>query len=228
MKDSIVIRGNKYGLTLYVNEESDKEKLKEELLEKLKVAKSFLREGNIALAFEGKELSLEEQQELIELINENADVKVMCIVDTTESGEYVFKEALSRLPISDENKGINEAALTASNPEESVVGSFHKGTLRSGQLLEADNSVVIIGDVNPGANIVSKGNIVVLGSLKGNAYAGANGDTGAFVVALKMNAMQIRIADTIARCPDNQETSKDLAPQIAFISENNICIENLY
>lgn len=54
-------------------------------------------------------------------------------------------------------------------------GEFYKGTLRSGQVLKCDTSIVIIGDVNPGAKIIAKGNIVILGSLKGNAYAGAAG-----------------------------------------------------
>ena len=74
-------------------------------------------------------------------------------------------------------------------------GKFYKGTLRSGQVLEAGSSIIILGDVNPGATVVSKGNVVVLGTLKGTIHAGAAGNEGAFVAALNMNPMQIRIAD---------------------------------
>jgi septum site-determining protein MinC len=93
--------------------------------------------------------------------------------------------------------------------------------------LEFETSVVIIGDVNHGASIVSKGNIIVLGSLKGHAFAGATGNTNAFVVALDMSPMQIRIADTIARAPDKPVKDEIKEPKIAFLEEGNIYIEPL-
>lgn len=213
MKDSIVIKGNKYGLTLFINDNVEFDKVKEELLTKLNASTKFFNEGNIALAFEGKELDILQKQELVELINDNSNLNIVCIMENDDSTNEAFKLAIDK---------------SMSPSEDLNVGSFHKGTLRSGQLLESDTSIIVIGDVNPGANIVAKGNIVILGSLKGNAYAGANGDENCFVAALKMSPMQIRIADTIARCPDNQEKSKDLEPKIAFLSDNNICIENIY
>ena len=65
-----------------------------------------------------------------------------------------------------------------------------------------ETSIIIIGDVKAGAKVVSKGNVIILGSLKGNVYAGSSGNTNAFVVALDMDPVQIRIADTIARSSD--------------------------
>ena len=61
---------------------------------------------------------------------------------------------------------------------------------------------MIIGDVNPGAKIIAKGNIVILGSLKGNAYAGAAGDESCFVTALDMDPVQIKIGNVIGRSAD--------------------------
>jgi septum site-determining protein MinC len=106
-------------------------------------------------------------------------------------------------------------------------GQFYKGILRSGASLEFETSVIIIGDVNHGARVVSKGNIIVLGSLKGNAFAGATGNTNAFVVALDMNPTQIRIADTIARAPDKPVKAEVKEAKIAFLEEGNIYIEPL-
>ena len=81
-------------------------------------------------------------------------------------------------------------------------GRFYKGTLRSGQVLESETSIIILGDVNPGARVISKGNVVVLGAMKGNAFVGAAGNESAFVAALSMDPMQIRIGDVIARSSD--------------------------
>ena len=94
-------------------------------------------------------------------------------------------------------------------------------------MLEVESSIIVIGDVNNGAKVVSKGNIVILGSLKGNAFAGAAGNAKAFVVALDMEPVQIRIADTIARAPDKKSKEVVKEAKIAFVDEGNIYIETL-
>lgn len=74
---------------------------------------------------------------------------------------------------------------------------FHKGSLRSGQRLEFEGSIVIIGDVNAGAEVVASENIVILGILRGLAHAGAKGNKDAFIEASEIEAVQIRIADIV-------------------------------
>ena len=103
-------------------------------------------------------------------------------------------------------------------------GQFYKGHLRSGQVLEFEQSVIVIGDVNPGASIISKGNIIILGSLRGTAYAGASGKKNCFIVAMDMHPIQLRIADVFARASDNGKTAFS-EPRIAFIANENIYIE---
>ena len=92
--------------------------------------------------------------------------------------------------------------------------------------MEFETSVVILGDINVGAQVVSTGNVIVLGSLYGTVYAGAVGKENAFIVALKMNPMQIRISDVIARSSDEkQETPAE--PQIAYLQDGAIYIDTL-
>lgn len=92
-------------------------------------------------------------------------------------------------------------------------GQFYRGTLRSGQSLESDASVVVVGDVNPGASVCAKGNVVVLGCAKGYLSAGCDGDDHAFVAALDMQPMQIRIGKHIARSArwENQRRRKSFS-----------------
>ena len=106
-------------------------------------------------------------------------------------------------------------------------GQFYKGTLRSGQVLESDSSIIILGDVNPGAKILSAGNVVVLGSLKGTVYAGIKGNPNAFVVALEMHPVQIKIGDIIARCADKPKKLSTPETKIAYVDGKNIYIEPL-
>jgi septum site-determining protein MinC len=79
-----------------------------------------------------------------------------------------------------------------------VATLYHRGTLRGGQALHNLGNLVVIGDVNPGAELVASGDIVVFGALRGVAHAGAQGDRGARVIALELAATQLRIASAIA------------------------------
>jgi septum site-determining protein MinC len=87
---------------------------------------------------------------------------------------------------------------------------------------------VILGDVNPGANVIAKGNIIVLGSCRGNVYAGSGGDRDCIVAALVMKPIQVRIADKIARSAivKRVDTSEyDTDPRIAYIREDHIYVK---
>lgn len=101
---------------------------------------------------------------------------------------------------------------------------FVKTTLRSGMKIEFKGNVVVIGDVNPGAQIVAYGNVIIMGCLRGVVHAGANGNKDAFVVAYDLNPMQLRIDNLISIAPD-EEFQKPNYPEIAFIKDNFIVIE---
>ena len=101
---------------------------------------------------------------------------------------------------------------------------MYKKTLRSGQLLKSEGNIVIIGDVNPGAEVVAKGNIFVMGSVKCIVHAGAEGNREAVVVALNLVPTQLRIADIITRAPD-ENVKANYIPEVAYIRDNRIFIE---
>ena len=79
--------------------------------------------------------------------------------------------------------------------KEENCGQFYRGTLRDGQSIETEHSIVILGDVSKGCSVYSAKDIVVIGSLEGEAYAGATGNNHHFVVALDMNPEKLRIGD---------------------------------
>lgn len=105
-------------------------------------------------------------------------------------------------------------------------------TLRSGQSLTADGNIVIIGDVNPGSEIKAVGDITVWGILGGIAHAGLEGNKYARIRALKMNAIQIRIADVFARRPDSAnipyiQKTETYVPEEASVEGNHIIIQKM-
>jgi septum site-determining protein MinC len=80
--------------------------------------------------------------------------------------------------------------------------TVHQGTLRSGDHLEAEGSLLVLGDVNPGARISAGAHVLVWGKLRGIAHAGHRGDQTARIVALQLRPLQLRIANAVARGPE--------------------------
>lgn len=210
MKNSVVIKSNKYGITVVLDSKLPFEELKQRVAEKFKGSEKFFGSAQVAVCLEGRELTEEEQQQILDTITENSMLQIACIIDDDDKKQEKFKETLGMR--------MNELSTQT--------GQFYKGMLRSGQVLEVENSIVVLGDVNPGAKIVSKGNVIILGALKGNVYAGSAGNTSAFVVALEMNPCQIRIADIMARSSDEKKKI-DKRAKIAFVENGNIYIEPL-
>ena len=218
---SVIIKSNRYGLIVILDEKPDWETIKKEVAEKFSASAKFFGNAQMALCFQGRTLSMAEEQELADVIGKSCQIPVVCLVDENQVTEQHMKQA------------VDQVAGAAASPSEHDLtnlqdGRFYKGTLRSGQVLESETSIIILGDVNPGARVVSKGNVIVLGTLKGNVFVGAAGNEAAFVAALSMDPMQIRIGDVIARSSDGAAVRKkkaDDTPKIAFVEDGNIYIE---
>lgn len=227
MKEPILIKGNKHGISIILDEKVEFDEIKSKFASKLYDSKKFFGNAKVTVTIEGRKISEIENQELLKVIEENSDLDVICLIDED------FNENLENKPetISQSLEGLtileNDIINDVSNENMSC---FHKGTLRSGQEIISDSSVIIIGNVNDGAKVISKGNIVVIGKLSGFVEAGSDGDNKAFVVALHMNPSQIKIGTRLARSDEsNQERIKinSYNPQIAFIEGNRIVIEDI-
>lgn len=217
MQQPVVLKSNKYGINLILSDKIAFEELLQCIIDKFKESEGFFKNAKMAISFEGRKLTQEEEFEIIEAITENSSVNIICILDNDQLKEELVRQKVERFEEEQAGK----------------TGEFYKGTLRSGQVLDCESSVVVIGDVNPGAKVISKGNIVILGALKGNAYAGANGNELAFVAALDMDPVQIKIGDVIGRSADKsindrkkkKQASPPAEPQVAIVKDGNIYIE---
>lgn len=96
---------------------------------------------------------------------------------------------------------------------------LYKGTVRCGQKVSSPGGLVVLGDVNPGGELVAQGDIVVMGALRGLAHAGAGGQEGCVVSAVCMQPTQLRIAGLIAR-PDGFPPAR--CPEVAGVAAGNI------
>ena len=102
---------------------------------------------------------------------------------------------------------------------------FHKGSLRSGQKIEFEGSLVIIGDVNAGAEVVASENIIVLGNLRGLAHAGAKGNKDAIIEAVEIDAVQIRIADKVKEIEKENDGIKKVKTSAYINDKDELILE---
>ena len=109
--------------------------------------------------------------------------------------------------------------------EEGANGLLVRGALRSGRVVSCQGHVTVIGDVNPGAEIIAGGDIVVWGKLRGLVHAGAYGDQHAVVCALELTPTQLRIAEHISVSPAGPRDAEPV-PEVAGVKEGQIVAES--
>lgn len=236
MKSSVIIKGNKYGFQIVLNPTLPFEELLKEVADKFKESTHFFDlKKPIAVSFTGRDLTSGEQNLLVDTISENSGLNISCVIDGAKAYETEFSRVLEQIKDQKEQAQKKENSV----PENRIAknGQFYRGTLRSGQKIEVDGSIVILGDINPGAQIVAGGNVVVLGCLKGTVHAGYPDDKNAFVAALMMEPMQIQIGSCIARSPDHEtkntkknarkKNRQELLAKLAFVENDSIFIETI-
>lgn len=207
MNRSVTIKSNKYGLIVYLRQDVSFHELLAEVERTFKDTGKFFGRSKLAISFEGRILTKDQEQQLIGLISDTAQIEIVCIIDNDEKREKMYKR-------------IVENCLGEITKKD---GLFCKGTLRKKQVLESETSVVILGDVDAGATIVSKGNVIVLGELRGNVYAGAGTTQGNFIVSLSMKPNKLRIGNLTAKYYNlDQNENMSMAPMIAAAVGNQI------
>ena len=208
MKNAVVIKGNKAGMTVYLDPELPFEELLEAVAKKFQKTAKFWGAAQMTLTLEGRSLTPREEMEVIDTITENSNIEILCLLDTDAN-------RIERC-----EKALNEKLMELS----SLTGQFYKGNLRSGDVLETETSIVVIGDVERGARVLAKGNIIILGALRGAALAGAAGNINAVIVAFEMAPSQIKISD-LSYPKAEKGKSLGRGPMMILVENGRICAE---
>lgn len=214
MKNAVIIKSFPNGLSIFLDSELPFSQLLEEIAVKFSESANFFKDASMVLSFEGRVLSDQEERQIVDIISANSRLKIVCIMGKDEETERNFVKALQQLSFHQE---VMENA-----------GQFYKGTLKDGQILETENSIIVLGDVYPGACIISSKDIVVLGGLYGQAYAGGNGEEGHFVVALEMSPEKLKIGDFKYKTSEKQSKwsiKPKIQPKIAYVNDARVFIE---
>lgn len=210
MKELVFFKGTKSGVQIILDDKEEFEKVFERLKEKLKVSSIFLVGSSLSLDTGERKLNEEEYKKIENLLKEEYGLTFLGIEKDVE--EIVSKKEQS----------IEEISLKEASQAETIL---IKKTLRSGQVVNHSGNVVIVGDVNPGAEVVAGGDVIVFGVVRGTVQAGAGGNRAAKIYTLKFQTPQIKIAEYIARLEERK--TQQLQPQFAEIENNKIIIKKI-
>lgn len=180
MKDAVLIKSFPNGITLLMREDASMEEILQELTVKFTEARNFFGSSTMALSMEGRKMTEAEEILILDTIRVNSNVRIACIVGHDDDTNKNFIKALQHM----------DKKLSGTEG-----GQFYKGTLKNREVIETENSIVVLGDVYPGSAVFSAGNIIILGGLYGEAYAGGDGREDAYVVALEMEPERLKIGD---------------------------------
>lgn len=216
MKNSVIIKSFPNGIVLHLEPDIPFDILLSDVCEKFRQSSGFFKDARMALSIKGRKLSEAEERQILNAIAENSGLQILCLVGEDDETNQNFVKALGQVDFSGENANGNE-------------GQFYRGTLKNGQVLETEASIVILGDVYPGSAIISARDIIVLGGLFGEAYAGGNGNPGHYVVALEMSPEKLKIGDFKYTAKEKAKWSikPKVQPKIAYIKEQQVVMESL-
>lgn len=180
MKDAVLIKSFPNGITLLMREDASMEEILQELTVKFTEARNFFGSSTMALSMEGRKVTEAEEILILDTIRVNSNVRIACIVGHDDDTNKNFIKALQHM----------DKKLSGTEG-----GQFYKGTLKNREVIETENSIVVLGDVYPGSAVFSAGNIIILGGLYGEAYAGGDGREDAYIVAFEMEPERLKIGD---------------------------------
>ena len=198
MRNPVGISMKKNEIVIRISEKATYEEAIECLEKKIPALKKLYKTEKTPISVTGKILKNREMDEVKELITKNIDVKVT-FDSPKELGLYGIKKAFEKEIENSETK-------------------FYKGNMRSGQKIEFEGSLVILGDVNGGAEIIAGENIVVLGVLRGLAHAGAKGNKKALIASQRIECPQLRIANIVK---EMEKEEIDMEYKYAYVNEKD-------
>ncbi|WP_416729092.1 septum site-determining protein MinC [Fictibacillus sp. JL2B1089] len=207
LQHSVTIKGTKDGLVLLLDDKCSFDLLVEELNDKLTAGSSQMLNGpviSVKVKAGNRYLTAEQKEKLMEVLKQKENLNL----------DHIESEVITKAEAEEMRK--DAQVVTVSK------------VVRSGQVLDIQGDLLLIGDVNPGATVMATGNIYILGSLKGIAHCGTKGNEEAIIAASVMKPSQLRIAHHINRAPDSYpELGNEM--EFAYISneEKQIRIDRI-
>lgn len=203
----VTFKGTGKGIEIVLSDDPNVsfDEIYENLSDRINATKEVFKDVRCGIVLKGRQLEKKEENKICTLLRRNMNISI----DYINVGDFYSNFDVRK----SKDKKVDYAETM-----------YYHGTLRSGQSIVNNASIVIFGDVNPGSEVIAGGNLVVMGSLRGIVQAGTRSND-AYIVAFDMNPKQLRIGDFIARSADDGDDERIDKPHIAYIDNDQIVIE---
>lgn len=227
--ETITIKGAANGLLIRIREDapgSFAEHLTE-LEERLQNGERFFRNAKATVEIGQRVLTAEDLEKMLNLLKQHEVVFELLVAGATETRKLAKENGLSyKFPNGQTTRPPKPVADSSGVlPFDSAEALFVKRTLRSGQILQHHSDVIVFGDVNPGAEIIAGGNVVVWGSVRGKIQAGTLNDA-AIICALSLRPTQLGIGKVVAMANPDSLGDPENGPEIASLKDEDIVVES--
>lgn len=211
MGDLVVMKSFPNGISIHLDNLADFDDILKEIEEKFQFSRKFFKDAKVAVSIDGRTLSAEEERQIVQTISANSDLKIICLIGNDKETENSFIKAVKQTDMITGESNVR----------------FLRGNLLDGDVLESEGSVVIVGDVVAGSSVIAGKDVIVIGSLEGEVYAGTDGEQNHFVFALKMAPEKCKIASLRYKTKQKGLFSKKekINPQMLYIKDNQIICE---
>jgi len=223
MSSTVSIKGTREGLTITLGT-GELAPLLNELRHHLATQGAFFRDGTVALQLGDRPLEEQELSHISELLTEH-QMALRTVVTTNETTRQ--SASVLGLRLVDPNaprRPPRPRPAARVSPSDGTRGLLIRRLVRSGQVVRHTGHIVILGDVNAGAEVIAGGDVIVWGRLQGLVHAGSVNNQQAVVCALDLQPTQLRIGQLIAR-PNDQDRTKEPRPEIAWVRDDKIIVE---
>lgn len=229
----VTFKGTREGLSVTLGEGEWREVMNELTLQLARPqAQSFFRGARVLLETGHRTIDVIQIEELIALLSQY-DMTLGSVLGERRSQD-AFDQVRATIPppeIPQEEKTpvpapspIATPSLGQETPADGMAALLIHRTVRSGQRYRYAGTIIVFGDVNPGAELIADGDIIVWGKLRGVVHSGANGNDNAIISALVLAPTQLRIGKFIARAPDERRP-RNAPAEIARVRNGNIILE---
>ncbi|MBQ7564843.1 MAG: septum site-determining protein MinC [Lachnospiraceae bacterium] len=209
--NEVVIKKYPNGLSVILNPLIPFDELYTALGKKFRESAGFFGNAKMVISFEGRALASEEERLLVDAISDNSELTVLSIIGND-----------------DKNRQYLRAGSCFLGKQDNLLSKFYKGIVRAGDVIEADTDIIVLGDVNAGGEVISSGNIIILGTLYGTARAGARGNEDSFIVALDLKPTKLCIGEKAVNVFSKRGFFKSKAtPKIVFVKEEGLAVEEI-
>jgi len=215
----IEIKGIKNGILIELKD-GEWEDQKSALLSHIDENLPFFKSARLVLDVGDRSLKSPDLSGLRNTLSDR-DIKLKAVLSTSLVTERASQDLGLEIKLDESSPEPEKTPINSLLDGEEAI--FLHRTLRSGHKVKYQGHIVVLGDVNPGAELIAGGNIIVWGRLRGVAHAGAGGDTTAVVCSLDLSPTQLRISDKISVSPPRKGKPR---PEIAFLEEGQVTARN--